>query len=421
LQTGFIPAHTILQVTDNTIELQPGTKMALQGTLVIRLPENTIVTKPADNKVLASHAMVENDPDNWVANTHGSLKLQWSTSVLDNEGGKIPTSGNTSRSFPFAVTSPGTSGTYSIKVRARGTGDSSYTIEKPILVTVDATAPTVFISTSKTWAKGGENITITVAASETLSKLDNVRVAEGDGDTENNNWVQVTMTASSEENKVWTGTYVTSDNAFRDGQARIEVAKFQDTVGNEGTETDNYFILDRIAPAAIAKTAITSWPQENENKATFSLLIPANSENSYFIQGENILSIKTAKVRVGSTVSEATLVGGNFTYNLTLSDGISEVGVRLVDQAGNEGPENVDNVLVDTTKPSITITTPENGQKVNNNTPTFSITIADATHGIDNQENASGIPVFVTTDNHLWNRGWTVYIEKVSGSLGTGA
>ncbi|MFN4133975.1 MAG: Ig-like domain-containing protein, partial [Candidatus Hadarchaeales archaeon] len=296
--------------------------MAMESALEISLPENTLVIRPKDNQITA--AIYENEPDNWAQAVAGQV-VTWTGLGPDN---KIAKNGGT-LVFPVAFTTPSITEekSYTIKVRAKPKGGTSYVVEKLLTLIVDGKTPTATISTSKFWANANENITITVTADEPLAGLDNVRVKENKGD-----WVQLTMSPADTENKVWTGTYLTSDNVERDGQAIIQVCNFQDLSGNTTALKENWFMIDRTAPAAISLNAETGFPGlfgntgkriTDNSSYTFAVSIPY--ENSVIDPyGENNSSIQTVRIRVGTEVYDMTLVGGNWTRELTLPEGITE-------------------------------------------------------------------------------------------------
>ncbi|GAI46627.1 unnamed protein product, partial [marine sediment metagenome] len=95
------------------------------------------------------------------------------------------------------------------------------------------------------WAKAKTKVTISVTASEPLAKLENVMVAENEN-TEN---VQVTMEPNA-DNTFWTGTYTTTDNENRDGPAKVWIvgAQLEDLVGNEGSNENATFYVDKLKP-----------------------------------------------------------------------------------------------------------------------------------------------------------------------------
>ncbi|GAI19468.1 unnamed protein product, partial [marine sediment metagenome] len=242
-----------------------------------------------------------------------------------------------------------------------------------------------------------------MTASEPLAKLDNVMVAENEN-TEN---VQVTMEPNA-DNTVWTGTYTTTDNENRDGPAKVWVigGQLEDLVGNEGSNENATFHVDKLKPLTPdVLSLIPGMPSEKQtNNGTW--LVEGYSKDNY-IGDEVATENMTVKIRFGTTVYTVTSgADGYFYKSITLTEGIQELGIRYIDPAGNEGTENAENITYDATKPSISITSPENGAIINDSTPTIKLTIADDVMGIEND-------AFNTDEN----TGYTVWLCHDDGTL----
>jgi len=321
---------------ENRVVLSAGSKVRLAAGTTVELKENENVLRVApratENIYLTDPASAENKPKNWEQYTGTSTLpsgpyVEW-VGIADNQ-----IAGGASLDFPFAVTTP--SGTaYTIYVKT--TDNKGATVQKEITLTVDNVPPTVTIAASPSWVKNNVAVTITVKASETLAKLENVMVAENNA-PEN---TQVTMTSA--DNITWTGTYTTGDNWLRDGAAKIYVimSQVEDLVGNVGIGvTENTFTVDRLPPPMLsAEYGLTALPA-------------VTNQASWLVEGiavDNILgsivplSGLTVEVRVGAL--KKTMISGvdnRFNTSITLAPGSNEVGVRVIDKAGNEGPENV--------------------------------------------------------------------------------
>jgi hypothetical protein len=392
-------------VAENIV-LLAGTRLTLSSSFTVDVFENTNVVRAAGENVrmtAATATAAENKPKNWMQydDTPDAYSVEWK-GIGENR-----IAAGASLAFPFAVSIPTTAGgAQTILVRTK---DINGTEEiKEVTLTVDNTPPTVTVAASPSWVKDNVAVTITVTASEKLAKLENVMVAENNA-PEN---TRVIMTPTTADNTVWTGTYTTGDNVLRDGTAKIYVigAQFEDLVGNPGSGVyENTFTVDRMKPPTPALTALTSFITENEaltpapglqvKKATW--LIEGTAQDNFL--GTNVTQEgMTVKIRVGTTVYTKTVdASGYFYQSITLAEGEQEVGVQYVDKAGNVGTENAENVTLDSTKPSVTMTSPADGAIINDNTPLFSLTIADATLGIENA-------AFDVTDNS----GYTVYLRR---------
>jgi hypothetical protein len=385
---GFdIPTGENVQLYDNRVVLRDNTIVKLGRTVRVRIAENENVIREKDKRLDVTGAAVENRPDNWTQTTGISDPLS-SVPAVEWKGigdNKIPAGG--SLSFPFALTTPSSTGDYRIWVRT----PENISV---IILKVDGTAPTVTVTASPSWVKDNVEVTITVKASETLSKLENVMVHENNA-PEN---TQVTM--SSTDNITWTGTYRTGDNWLRDGEAKVYVigAQFEDLVGNPGSGvTENTFTIDRCKPPTPDLGTITGFPVDLEaapgvqtNIGGWTLEGTAKDNLRGAIEN---LENGTVRIRVGAVTYDVTAYAtGYFFKSITLTEGTQEVGIRYIDRAGNVGEENAENVTYDKTPPSFSMTSPGAGSIIKDNTPSFAVVITDAVMGVEND-------TFDPTDN----------------------
>ncbi|MCK4405545.1 MAG: hypothetical protein KAV43_03450 [Hadesarchaea archaeon] len=373
-------------ITENII-YPAGTVLKLAVAATVDVWDNTKVVRAVDENVKmtpATATATENDPINWSQSVAASSTappgtyVEWENNVGIASGASL--------AFPFAVTTPSAGGDYTIYVKTTDT--TGLSAQKEITLTIDNASPTVTIVASPSWIGENLDVTITLTASEKLAKLENVMVAENNA-PEN---TQITMTPDA-ENRVWTGTYTTGDNTQRDGTATIYVigSQFEDLVGNAGVDNTGTFGVDRLKPPTPNVTQITGFP--TDAATTLAPGIQTKQAN-WFI--ENIAQDNfagslvvqkdmTVKIRVGTTVSDIiTPASGYYSKTITLSEGIQEIGIQYIDKAGNVGMEDNENVTLDATKPSISITSPADGAIITDNTPLISLTIADATLGVEN-------------------------------------
>ncbi|GAI34797.1 unnamed protein product, partial [marine sediment metagenome] len=202
---------------DNELAIPADTTIFIEVGSIVKLAENTEVTIPAENIAKMENAeAAENRPANWTQDNEATY-LEWH----GDENHQIASGG--SLDFPFAITTSA-GGEYTLYLRTKDTKGVIHIRE--VTLTVDNVLPEVEIDVSPDWVKGNTKVTITVTASETLAKLDNVMVAENNA-TEN---TQVTMTPNADKT-VWTGTYTTGDNENRDGAATVYVRDFEDLYG----------------------------------------------------------------------------------------------------------------------------------------------------------------------------------------------
>ncbi|MEM2205326.1 MAG: hypothetical protein QW603_03645 [Candidatus Hadarchaeales archaeon] len=402
-ETTIWPDTLLELMQNNEVVISEGTTVTLAGNADVNVPENTVV-KVKENTILVvkDPTSVENQPVNWTQEMN-TLKVTWK-GIADN---KIAP--GQSLSFPFATTTPNTSGSYTIYVRTKDKDGAIYL--STVTVTVDATPPTIQkIEISPMWAKANTEVTIRVTASEPLAKMENVYVLENENSTDP---VQITMAPADEENKVWVGTYTTSDNVLRDGVACVTVvgAQYEDLVGNKGSDASESFYVDKVKPPApdVQSLFSPSFPIGGKTNKGAWLLEGYTKDNRW---GEIVEKIEnmTVKIRIGTTTYEVkSVVGGYFYRNITLVEGRNEIGVAFVDLAGNEGDENVENIIYDATKPSITMVSISGksyvpNMAINDNTPRFVLRIEDAVMGVENDDfdetdNSGYIVVLCKDDN----------------------
>jgi len=250
---------------------------------------------------------------------------------------------------------------------------------------VDNTDPEIeTITASPEWAAENTDVTIEITVSETVTGIDNVLVAENNAPE--NTVISVTPNA---DNTVWTGTYTTGENTDRDGAATITVKGYEDLVGHSGASDENTFNVDRVAPPTPELDQITGWPADETeasakqtDKAEYVLenIVRDNYRNQY----EN-LDEGTVSIRIDDTTSTVTTSSsGYWSHQLTLPEGEHEVGLSVTDLAGNTSTENYENIALDTKAPTISISSPEDGALLNENTPMVSIDITDEVIGVEN-------------------------------------
>ena len=401
-----------LENTDNIVTLLPDTTLVVRASLAnsVRIVENTDVKLKAEAIVgLPTSAVITTLPKGWYFDNTDT----W---LADNSDYHL--AAGSTLTLPFSATTPSSGGDYTIVVTTEDNsalGTPNRVRNVSLTVTVDATAPTLTLSVSPTKAKANTTVTITVTASEKLAKLGKVYVAENEN-TENK---EITMTST--DGITWKGTYVTTDNIARDGVAKVWVdnSGTEDLVGNVVGSgwTTTTFTVDKLAPPMPGT-------QSDYNSPFATLVNWLTNQSSWTISGtakDNYLGaiINAAnakvKIRIGTTVTEVTAdANGNFSWPITLSEGKNEIGIRYVDLYGNEGPENVQTVFLDTKKPEIKMLTIagltwKDNIQIKDNQPKISLTITDPGYpttglGVENQTYSA-------------NAGFTVGLHYDNGDL----
>ncbi|MEM2866471.1 MAG: hypothetical protein QW098_04960, partial [Candidatus Hadarchaeales archaeon] len=388
--SGVNMSGELVQLVENIVVIPANTVVKIEGNLRAKIPENTQVIRESGKKLEVAAA--ENLPANWMQATN-----KW-TAIGDNT-----LAPGSSLEFPVRLTAPSAAGTYTLYVTTTDT--AGIIIDTPVQITVDNAAPSLTISVSPSWVKGGVEVTVTVKGNEPFT-FDNVFVAENNGEN-----VPLTMTPNA-DNTEWTGTYTTGENENRDGWATITVVKAKDDLGNSTTVSDNTkLFIDRRKPGKPNLGAM-GFPGAWDSKSsfainwTFTLANALTEDNLPFVPSgyspENMkLVILVDNAEVATLTAGPT---GRVSYALTLSDGKHVVGAYFADKAGNKGEENLENVVIDNNKPTITFVFPENGQYIKDNTPTIQVIIAD-TVGVENSRVIDGV-----TDNDGYRVG--LYLEN---------
>jgi len=380
---------SIENIHENQVVLPAGSTVRLAAATVVGLKENDNVLRVApgatENVYITNPASVENRPLNWTQSAATASTTPIGTYVEWKGIGENRIATGSSLAIPISFTVPAAADNYTIYVDTKDINGG--TDEKTVILTVDNSSPTVQISASPSWVKDNAQVTITVTASEPLAKLDNVMVAEKNA-PEN---TQIAMTPDATMT-IWTGAYTTGDNNQRDNVATIYVigAQFEDLVGNVGTNNTGTFTVDRMAPLEPRLDLIIGMPTDEAAKAgiqtkTATWTLKEDNVNDNFANTLVAQAGMTVNVRVGTTVYPiTTTASGYWTKQITLSEGTQELGIQFVDKAGNASLENAENITLDTTKPSVTMVSPAAGAIINDNTPLISLTISDATLGVEN-------------------------------------
>jgi hypothetical protein len=410
--------ENIIVVTGTDINLLPGTRLVVAtGTVIIELEENQRVVRGGRENVIAEIA-VENRPIGWMQyeGTVGGVEyVEWvAIGGATSENALAP---GESENFPFAVSIPAQDGTYYFDAYL----DGSYK-EKVFSIEVDGTKPTITVEVSPDWVKDNVEVTITITVSEEVS-IDNVFVAENNGEN-------VALTLSTTDNKVFTATYITGDNENRDGYATIYVVGVRDAVGNENEAVkDDLLFIDRRAPGPIDLDVLSGWPEEVENKASFTISagsgsFVAENDNLVWVPSDEALAIRDGLqlefLVDGQSVGIGDIdpYGGLSTFTLSLSEGKHEVGVRLIDRAGNVGEISAENIVVDTSAPSVSISVTTlggeavtDGGYVKENRVKIQVSISDAVLGVENRYDTSWVNDGIAdnlVDNENFDLGWAV-------------
>jgi uncharacterized repeat protein (TIGR01451 family) len=358
-----------LAAHDNRAILPAGTTVGLAENVLVTIYEDTVAYRAAAENLTAPTAVTQ--PEGWSFNTADN---SW-TGIADN----VIAAGGT-LAIPFAITTPTTEGSYEIAVRTDDTENETW--DFGVSVFVDATRPTLEVKAEPSVTNS--TVTIIVKSDEPLARLDNVYVIQNPtvGMAWDNYERTVSMTPDA-ENKVWTGTYTIIDNWYFDNDAYVwvENAGYEDLVGLTGTdENEQVFRADQLPPPALASPDIVTFPENTRQKSWSWSGVARDNIGGALGTADNsrIVVLLDNDVKVDKPVG----VGAVYIVTLALEEGPNEVRVRVIDNAGNVGEDNVQNVFLDTIDPTVTVETLvgvtfEENMYINDNTPTFVAKILD--------------------------------------------
>jgi len=382
-----LDAGTEVDIGDNVsynerVVLPAGTEVTATGAPVT-VAENTDVTVLAGTVVtLPSGTVPEDVPAGWSFSSN-----MWSGTADNIAVGETV-------EFPFAATAP-TDGNYDIIVKT--TDINGYEANVVISLTSDGTPPSVTAAVSPSLV-GLATVTITVQASEKLSKLGKVTVTQDNAIDEN----VFTIGMTSADGINWTGTYtVISDH---DNVATVAIENSTDLAGNAGGENNSVatFTVDTIPPAAPIAVAVPT------NDGEVILLDNFVNQPNQLVYG--VSTEAEVLVRVNSDVISVTpRTDDNYSVAITLLEGTNEVGVSLVDLAGNASVENVQEVVLDSLPPTVAVVSIAGkgyaaDMAINDNTPKIVAKMLDAVSGVK-RENSNVVLVGVGTleNANVWD------------------
>ncbi|KXB06454.1 hypothetical protein AKJ53_00185 [candidate division MSBL1 archaeon SCGC-AAA382F02] len=254
--------------------------------------------------------------------------------------------------------------------------------------------------------------TITIEASEKLENLNTAWIENASDDNVSsgigmNDWTTTDDTTFTYEFDV--DETFANDNDYQ-MQIRVEKPWATDTYQNENNnELKIQFYVDRGKPILVdnglapnrlvasmrkksqAGSGNVYWT-DNESKENITGNVNDNWKSARFGYDNYDNDVVSVEIDWDGTVQSAdkmdTPVNG-FTQTRDLDDGIySIIKVTATDWAGNSTTENIENILIDTTKPGVSYDTiagdswTDNEQLVTDNTPTISLTISDDGLGV---------------------------------------
>ena len=300
-----------------------------------------------------------------------------------------------SKPFTFMWRTPNCSGVdnvYTIKVWVYTSGQSVPAAAYEVTLTVDGTTPTATILVTQTGVSENNVVgkvyndgkaTITITASEELSSIGTVYIETSSGDN-----LLPPISASdltTADNIVF--TYEFTVGAWDDNFPQVRISSIKDLMGNENTSITQTFTVDTRAPILIdnALAGLAALPTKVQPGTTNTYRVDNTAKWTLIGRAEdNIDAADNAKwctVYINGELADKD-PDENFFKVITLQQGLNSITVKAVDRVGNETSVTLENIFIDSTKPTVSLTTlagktfTEN-MKINDNTPTIVLSILD--------------------------------------------
>jgi len=388
----------------------------LAGEIINLTGDNSVVLRAGTvvENVSASVTVAENEdvtisgevtPDD----TPVPMPEGWTPSVNKWSGTEDNIKAGETVEFPFSATVL-TNGTYNITVKT--TDVNGYEALVVITLTSDGEAPSVTATVSPELTNS--SVTITVNASEKLSELGKVTVTQDNAVDEN--VFEITMTSAN--GITWTGTYAVIPD--HDGTAEVSIGNSTDLVGNVGGENSSVatFEVDTIAPNA--PTAVSS-PSSNGDVILLDNFVNQPNQWVYGLTDE-------AKVLVrvnAKTITTIPRADNGYSVAITLAEGTNEIGVSLVDAAGNASDENVQEVVLDSLSPTVAVVSIAGkaykaDMPINDNTPKIVAKMLDAVSGVKRENSSVKLDDNELDNANVWDPETGLFENTVENELSEG-
>ena len=245
--------------------------------------------------------------------------LNWSSAVA--------TTGSTSFSLSGLSLEVGTDNSMMAKVLNTSTLGSSAVYST--LYTLDTTAPTVTITSSKTAATTGESLTLTFTFSE-------VPVGFSASDITVTNGTVSGLTVDATDSKVYTATLALS-NTLSSGTSVVSVAssKFYDVAGNANTVSSSLSVtIDSVVPT-VSSVALTSATGAQSNYLNAGDTVTATATFSEAVTVDTTSGTPYLNLNIGGTTVQAAYASGSgttaLTFTYTILSGQTDAGGISID------------------------------------------------------------------------------------------
>ena len=260
-------------------------------------------------------------------------------------------------------TTPAGTMPFTVKAEVSGAPVDNATGSGTLVVESDMTAPAGLLNINS-----GAAAVNTTAATLNLSATDDIgvtgyRVANG-SDASGAATVNVTSTKSYSANVSWT---------LPPGEGTKTVAvQYRDAAGNWSGNYTDIIILDVTAPATGSLNINSSAAATDTRSVTLNL----SATDDIGVTGYRVANGSDASGAATINVTSTTSYSADISFTLSTGNGTKTVAVQYRDAAGNWSGNYTDTIILDTVKPTITLT-PYAPDLTTDNTPSYSGTAAD--------------------------------------------
>jgi hypothetical protein len=190
-------------------------------------------------------------------------------------------------------------------------------------------------------------------------------------------------------NATGAGAWSYSTAALSQGSHTVMV--FSDVNGSQSTQASSTFTVDTVAPAApVITTPAAATTYTSDTTPTVAGTAEANSTVKVY-DGATLVGTTTANGSGNWTVDTSALAVGSHTITATATDAGNNVSAA----SGSK------TIVIDTTTPTVSLSTPANGATYGTTTPALSFTVTETNPGTTTCIIDGGAPVACTSGTNL--------------------
>ncbi len=309
---------------------------------------------------------------------------------------------NASGDYNITLTSALNEGVNNLSAKATDTAGNTSTVSSELNITIDTTTPSPTIALAAASNSGSDN----------TDKITNITTpiitgtAEADATVKIYNGTTEVGSATADAS----GNYIITVTALNEGTHKL-TAIATDTAGNTSAASSALNItIDTTAPST--PTIILATASDTGSNTTDNITSNTKPTITGTAEAGATVKIYRGTTEVGSATADATTGVYNATLTTPLNEGVNNLIAIATDTAGNtSAASSALDITVDTTAPTLEITTDTTIIPVNNSTTvtfTFSEEIANFALSDITADNGSITSLTKsTTDNKVWTATFT--------------